>query len=144
MSVRRALVSDREKLNYLLKELHRERPTYFNDVEDSKELLDDQKTRVFVIGDNENLYGFSVIQEERDEVILSMVYVLPEMRGRGYGYALTKAAIDSEKNIKAYVKPSNIPMKKILEKLGFSCLDEGDEDYGRWMAVYKLEKKVKE
>jgi ribosomal protein S18 acetylase RimI-like enzyme len=142
MSVRKATATDREKLNYLLKRLHEERPTYFSDVKDSNELLDNKKMRVFVVGNNENLYGFSVILEETDEALLSMVYVLPEMRKRGYGYILTKSTIESlEKNVKAYVKPSNIPMKRILEKLGFSCLDEGDEDYYTRMAIYKLNRK---
>jgi len=142
MSVRIATPKDIRDLNYLLRELQKEKPTYFSDVSDISDILKDGSSRVYVIEDESRIFGFSVICESEREAELQMVYIQRDKRGKGYGYELTRATVESIKNkrIIAYVRPSNYEMRKILSKLGFKCEDEGDEDWNRRKAVYVLEK----
>jgi len=144
MSVRKATSRDVNELNYLLKKLWEEKPSYMRDINDASELLNDEKAKVFVAESNGNLYGFLVAYRENDKNKIVMVYVLPDRRNHGYGLKLTEYAVNYlEGCIEACVSPFNEDMIRILKKLEFICEDPGDEDYGTRLAKWRLIKKDK-
>ncbi len=78
----------------------------------------------FVATENDTVVGYISFYCILDETEIVNVCVMPELRGKGIGRALTKCAIDFNREangskVMLEVRKSNTPAIKIYESLGF-------------------------
>ena len=78
----------------------------------------------FVATENDTVVGYISFYCILDETEIVNVCVMPELRGKGIGRALTKCAIDFNKEnngsrVMLEVRKSNTPAIKLYESLGF-------------------------
>lgn len=78
----------------------------------------------FVATENDTVVGYISFYCILDETEIVNVCVMPELRGKGIGRALTKCAVDFNKEnngskVMLEVRKSNTPAIKLYESLGF-------------------------
>ena len=88
----------------------------------------------FVATENDTVVGYISFYCILDETEIVNVCVMPELRGKGIGRALTKCAIDFNKEINGSrvmleVRKSNTPAIKLYESLGFISVGVSKNHY---------------
>ena len=88
------------------------------------ELFSNTSWHFFVATENDTVVGYISFYCILDETEIVNVCVMPELRGKGIGRALTKCAIDFNKEnngsrVMLEVRKSNTPAIKLYESLGF-------------------------
>ena len=88
------------------------------------ELFSNTSWHFFVATENDTVVGYISFYCILDETEIVNVCVMPELRGKGIGRALTKCAIDFSKEnngsrVMLEVRKSNTPAIKLYESLGF-------------------------
>ena len=88
------------------------------------ELFSNTSWHFFVATENDTVVGYISFYCILDETEIVNVCVMPELRGKGIGRALTKCAIDFNREangskVMLEVRKSNTPAIKLYESLGF-------------------------
>ena len=88
----------------------------------------------FVATENDTVVGYISFYCILDETEIVNVCVMPELRGKGIGRALTKCAIDFNKEnngsrVMLEVRKSNTPAIKLYESLGFISVGVSKNHY---------------
>ena len=88
------------------------------------ELFSNTSWHFFVATENDTVVGYISFYCILDETEIVNVCVMPELRGKGIGRALTKCAIDFNRDnngsrVMLEVRKSNTPAIKLYESLGF-------------------------
>ncbi len=99
-----------------------------------KNLLNDDKSAVFVALEDNKVIGYCGVNTVLDEGYITNIAVLKEYRRKGIGQALVKALCGyAEKTGLAFltleVRKSNLPAIKLYEKNGFKKVGERKDYY---------------
>ncbi|NLY19757.1 MAG: GNAT family N-acetyltransferase [Tissierellia bacterium] len=94
------------------------------------ELLDDYRTIVYIISENEFIKSFLAIynwKDEDDYIKIMTIGTHPDYRGNGYAQKLMEYMIGQMTKEEMYVykgetRESNLKMQKIFEKLGYEII----------------------
>ena len=105
--------------------------------EDWIELLEDEKTFVYVIKENEVIKASIAIYNwkgENDYIKIMTIGTHPEHRNRGYAHILMQYVIDEMLKddmhiFKGETRESNLKMQKVFEDFGYKIISKVEEYY---------------
>lgn len=89
---------------------------------------------MYILVDGDRV-GFTAIQPQGDDVLLSKIYIQKDQRGKGLGTEAMRQLKDISRELGAkrlylYVNRNNIPSIKMYEKNGFTIEKNADTDLG--------------
>ncbi len=77
----------------------------------------------YIIGEDDNFVGVCMIYELKDWIKIGPLVVLKKYQGKGFGKKLLYRIVEDYKNKNIFITSSNPNVKKILDKLNFTYIN---------------------
>lgn len=112
-------------------------PDDYTKLEDWIELMEDEKTYVFAIKENDIIQAYIAIYNwkgENDYIKIMFIGTHPDHRNKGYAHILMQYTIDEMLKdgmhiFKGETRKSNIKMQKVFEDFGYEIINEVEDYY---------------
>ncbi len=105
--------------------IHSEKIEWENHIVWFKSKLDSKDIVFYILEIEDNFAGYYHIDKEANDEWLVTIHISKAYRSKNLGFSFLKTTCESnsDKNIIAYIKTSNVASKKIFEKNNFQIFD---------------------